>query len=52
MVVGMKDCTPAVRELKVFVEEESIASNFLTEVWYASILPIKLQTQKHFGYSC
>lgn len=32
IVVGMKDCAPAIMELKVFVEEEGIPLNYVTEV--------------------
>ena len=32
LVVGIEDCAPAIKELKVFVEEEHIPLNYITEV--------------------
>ena len=32
VVLKLKDCVPAIRELKKFVEEENIPLNFITEV--------------------
>ncbi len=37
VIVGIKDCAPAIKELKDYVEGESIPLNFITEVQYSII---------------